>query len=44
MWSVCEVVLLPCVVGAVVEVSVMCVLLFVWEVSMLREYGSARVL
>ena len=28
-WSVCEVILLPCVV--------MYVLLFVWDVSMLRE-------
>ena len=36
-WSVCEVVLIPCVVGAVVAFTVMRVLLFVCEVSILRE-------
>ena len=35
-WSVCEVILLPCVV------TMMRVLLFVCDVSMLRECGSAR--
>ena len=34
---VCDVVLVPCVVGAVVVVTVMRVLLFVWEVNILRE-------
>ena len=36
-WSVCEIVLVPCVVGVVR------VLLFVWDVSMLRDCESARV-
>ena len=36
-WSVCEVVVVPYVVGAVVAVTVMHVLLFVLHVCMLRE-------
>ena len=40
-WSVCEVILVPFAVGVVV--TVMRVLLFVWDASMLRECGSARV-
>ena len=39
-WSLCEVVLVPYMVGAVVAVTVMRVLL---DASMLRECGSARV-
>ena len=37
MWSVCEVVLVPYVVGAVIALTVMRVLLLVCEVRMLRE-------
>ena len=36
-WSVCEVVMVPYVVGAIVVVTVMHVLLFVLHVCMLRE-------
>ena len=36
-WFVCEVVVVPYVVGAVVELTVMHVLLFVLHVCMLRE-------
>ena len=38
-WSGCEVVLVPCVVGSVVALTVMRVLLFVCELSMLRVLG-----
>ena len=37
VWSVCEVVLVSCVVGVVVALTVMHVLLFVCEISMMRE-------
>ena len=33
-WSVCQVALIPCAVGAV---TLMRILLFVWDVSALRE-------
>ena len=42
-WSVCEVVVVPYVVNAVVAVTVMNVLLFVLRVCVLRECESARV-
>ena len=42
-WCVCEIVLIPCVVGAVVALTVMRVLLLVCEASMLRECKCARV-
>ena len=42
-WSVCVVVMVPYVLGAVVTVTVMHVLLFVLHVCMLRECGGARV-
>ena len=42
-WSVCEVVVVPYVVSAVVAVTVMHVLLFVLYVCMLRECEGARV-
>ena len=41
--SVCEVVVVPYVVGLVVAVTVMHVLLFVQHVCMLQECGGARV-
>ena len=41
-WSVCEVGLVPCVVGTMIAVVAM-VMLFVWDVSMLRECESVRV-
>ena len=41
LWSVCEVVLVP-YVDAVVDVTVMRVLLFVFHVCLLREGDSAR--
>ena len=37
LWSICEVVVVPYVVGTVVAVTVMHVLLFVLHVCMLRE-------
>ena len=42
-WSVCEVVVVPYVVGAVVSVTVMHVLLFLLHVCMLQECEGARV-
>ena len=42
--SVCEVVLVPYVVGAMVAVIVMRMLLFLLDVSMLRECDGARVM
>ena len=43
LWGVCEVVVVPYVVGAVVAVTVMHVLLFVLHMCMLRECECARV-
>ena len=43
IWFVCEVVLVPYVVGAVVALAVMRVMLLVLNVSMPRERWSARV-
>ena len=43
LWSVCDIVLVP-YVGAVVAVTVMRVLLFVWHVCMLLECEGARVM
>ena len=39
---VCEVILVPYMVGAMVAVTVMSVLLFVFDVCMLRECGDER--
>ena len=41
-WSVREVALVPCVGCVVVALSVLRVLLFVYEVSMLRECKDSR--
>ena len=42
-WSVCEIVVVPDVVGAVVAVTVVHVLLFVLHVCMLLKCEGARV-